>query len=835
MAQSHRFGGVEVFPIERTLTVDGRQAHLGSRAFELLVMLLENVGRVVAKDELLDRVWPGLIVEEANIQVQVSTLRKVIGHHCIATVPGRGYRFSATLDVLDRSGQQEPPLSPIARARLHGRDADCEAVAALVTGTRVVTVVGPGGIGKTSLAAVVCDSIVARFADGACWVDLAPLISKSQIHVAVARAIGIDSEGDGTRLLTALRDRQLLLVLDNCEHVVEAAAKLANRIFKECSRVHVFATSQEPLQIQAERVYRLESLSIPPADALYDYARTFGSVQLLEDRVQSHERGFRLDSQNVAVAIDLCRQIDGNPLAIEMAAGRVPLLGLDGVVGRLHERLQLLKGSRRDLPARQRSLQATLEWSHALLSEAEQVVFRRISVFSSSFRLDSLQRIATDGAIDEWDVVEALSSLVDKSLVQVEVGEPPRYRLLESVRIFAAEQLALAVEGSHLRRAHLLASSRSAQCALAEFWATPDEDWLRRHGPDQADLEAAFREACRTGDAVAGAPVVALLCRIDSLNGVSTAVRERKAAVHALMPAADDPLARALLWGCLSWHNAIVISDVPRLIAATEAAATWRCLGDRSELYQALWQLAVELATFGARDEARSASAEATSLEDPAWPARLRWFGANAANDLALLLGDHGDLRSRFEGALELAEAAGSLRCAARTRLNYADHALAQGDVEEALTSGRIAVSQLRCLGQPSALGWALSNLSGAELWAGNELAAATAAAEALPLMWANGWGTDLLNHVALLCVRRGCPESAAMLLGYSRNSYALSSDMPLVNESRLAAEVVKQLDRRAAAREVERWSSKGAQLNDKDALALARSILLTQAPASCA
>ena len=806
---------------------------MGSRAFDLLLVLLDKHDRVVTKDELLDLVWLGLVVEEANVQVQVSALRKLVGHATIATIPGRGYRFAALMhdDVAAPEPERDPePVQVSALASLPeliGREPDRRALAAALACHRLVTIVGPGGIGKTRIAEVVAAQGCERYPDGVRWVDLAPLTSASQVAPAVARATGIDiGEGnDHSRLARGLAYRRMLLVLDNCEHLADEVARLASLVFENCAGIHLLATSQEPLRIEGEQIYRLDALGLAPAGTPLAQAREFGALQLLERRLRAADRSFQLDESKLGAAIELCRHLDGNALAIEMAAARVPVLGLDGLIAHLGERLRLLSTARRDVPARQQSLRAMLEWSHGLLAPGEQTVLRRLSVFAGSFRLEAAQCVAADAALDTWAVIEALASLADKSLVQVQAVEPPRYGLLESVGLFAADRLSAAGEAPRMQQRHGAACAALADEALGNFWTMADDDWLARYGPDQDDLEVGFQNACRRADADVGAAIIGLLNRLDGTRSVSANVRARKQAAWSLLPHADA-LAQARLWTSLTWHGAIAIAAAPRMAAALQAVAAWRRVDDRPALYLALWRLAVECSVANDAAAARQASHEAQALEDPAWPARLRWEGANAVNDVAVALGERDHYRERFEATLVLAEQAGALRCAARTRLNLADHALMAGDVDDAIAVGRVVIEELRRLDQPAALGWALSNLCAAYLTQGDDQAARGLAAQAMPLMWAHGWGVDLVNHIALIAARLGKHAAAAMLLGYADASYAAKRDTPLANEARLAEQAWRGVLDALGGTEAGRLRVRGAGLSSQQAELLARSLL---------
>ena len=832
-----RFGRFELRPAERRLLHDDGPVRLGARAFDLLVALVEHRARLLTKAELLDLVWPGLVVEEANVQVQISALRKVLGAEAVATIPGLGYRFAVSLkeDTGPAPPSAEPHVLPVANTGaaaladpLIGRDDDVARLLRLLARHRVVTVLGPGGVGKTRLAHEVVRRCLDQTGETVCWVDLGSLSSPTGLASTVAQAARLELGADDalSKIAALLSGRQLLIVLDNCEHLVAAAARLVEAALPQAPGVHWLVTSQEPLGLPGELRYRLETLQVPPDGTPLEFARRFSAVQMLEIRARAADRLFQLEDRQIAEVIRLCRRLDGLPLALEMAAVRLPLLGPAALLASLDHRLRMWRHpSRGDMSAHQRTLGATLDWSHALLDAREQAVLRRLSVLAGAFQCEPAQEIAALGDLDKWDVLEALAGLVDKSWVQLERGDPPRYRLLESMRLYASARLADSGEAAQVAQRHGATLSRMADAATVAWWQLTDEEWLHRHGAQRGDLNAAFERAVASRDAAVAASTAQALCCLDEACGNSAAVRARKQALWPLLPV-DDEIVAAGLWSCLAWHGGIAIPEVPRLHAAREAANAWGRVGDRRRTYLALWNLAAELAQIGDADAARATAARAADLEDRTWPARLRWVGAQRSNDIGPSLGDLKHYRERGTVALALAVEAGGGRQAAWSRLSLGDQALMAGDVANALAFGNEAVQEMRKLDLQSGLAWALSNLCGASLAAGEIDAARDAALEALPLMWRNGWGADLLNHVALLCARTGRPTDAARLLGYVDHWYATHQDGSLPNEARSAELANLAVRRVLGEREQGECKADGARMSDVQMLALARAML---------
>jgi len=340
-----------------------------------------------------------------------------------------------------------PPVFPVTNLphradMLIGRDADLAELYDRVARHRLVTLTGSGGMGKTRLAIELGRSAIALFPDGAWLVDLAPLTDSLQVVSATAAVLGVasDSAGAGAAsLVDAVGQRKLLLILDNCEHLVGAVAAMTTSLLDRAAGVSVLVTSQEALGVAAEQIYKLDPLALPPADA--GEIAGFGAVDLFVQRAAAADRRFRLDAANADAVRDICRRLDGMPLALEMAASRLPLLGIDGLRAALGERLRLLGTRQRAGEPRHSTLRAMVEWSHGLLDPAEQRLFRHLAVFPGSFSLDAVVTVA--GAdTGRWEIADRLGRLIDKSMVTVEAGATPRYRLLETLRLYAAEKLA---------------------------------------------------------------------------------------------------------------------------------------------------------------------------------------------------------------------------------------------------------------------------------------------------------------------------------------------------------------------------------------------------------
>lgn len=456
----------EVRPAQRRVLLHGAPVALGARAFDLLVVLIERRERVVRKDELLALVWPGLFVEENNLTVQIAALRKALGHDMIATVSGQGYRFAALL--VDHAGLEsdfarlQPAKRhnlPAERSSFIGREPLIEATRQILATHRLATLTGTGGVGKTRTALQVAARELPRFVDGVFFVDLARVSGAPFVAQAVAVACGlaaIDRPADGmspthSSLVRALAPRICLLVMDNCEHVLGASAELIDLLLSQCAGLSVLATSREVLALEGEQVLSVPPLALPLADRPEELT---DAVLLFDERARAAHAAFTLGGENFRAVVDICRHVDGIPLAIEFAAARAAHLSPQELAERLDGRLDLLGGGRRRL-SRQQTLVATLDWSHDLLSDREQTLFRRLAVFPDAFTMRALEAMC--GAPPEGeDVLALMASLVAKSLVTMcpDDADDTRYRLLEVVRLYALDKLDAAGEAAAWRARH---------------------------------------------------------------------------------------------------------------------------------------------------------------------------------------------------------------------------------------------------------------------------------------------------------------------------------------------------------------------------------------------
>jgi predicted ATPase/DNA-binding winged helix-turn-helix (wHTH) protein len=527
-----QFGRFRLNSRRRELFADGIAVPIGSRALDILLVLIEARGELVTKDELLSRVWPETIVEENTLQFQISTIRKVLGkdRDFIKTISGRGYRFvceitdtSSQTDVAFAHGAQKPWLSSLPPTNLWaptsdfiGRELQLREAADLVEAHRLVTLSGIGGTGKTRLGVELARQLLPKFTDGVWIVELESLSDPDLVLSTVAAVFGFaGGPASPERLAAALAPKRLLLVLDNCEHVIDAAARIAEALLHGTATVQVIATSREPLRVDGECVYPVPPLDVPAEGAEdFDDIMRHGAVTLFIARARAADPRLLPDRRFGTAMSNICRRLDGIPLAIELAASRAAALGVGELSAGLDQCLDLLTSGRRTASARHQSMRATIDWSYDLLTEAERMVLRRLAIFGGSFRLEAATGIAAGAEITRLDVVDRLADLVAKSLVSVDVdGAIVRYRLLETMRAYMLEKLTDSGERNEIARRHAEYYQRLFQCAAIDPQICSAIDWTARVGPDIHNLRSALDWAFSS----AGDPSVGVLLATASI------------------------------------------------------------------------------------------------------------------------------------------------------------------------------------------------------------------------------------------------------------------------------------------------------------------------------
>jgi predicted ATPase/class 3 adenylate cyclase len=441
-----------------------------------------------------------------------------------------------------------PNNLPVQVTSFRGREQELEDVKLHILAHRLVTLVGAGGIGKTRLAAQLGAEILDRFPDGVWIADLAPITDSDLVSSVVAKALAVSQAH--VRLLDesmtqSLKPKSLLLVLDNCEHVLETVASLADKIHRHCPNVRILATSRQALGVSGEKVIRLASLAVPDNVTNLDStaALRFGAVALFADRASLVDQSFRLSDENASVVSDICRRLDGIPLAIELAAARVKAMSIPSLAQRLHRCFKILTGGSRTAVPRQKTLSALFDWSYELLSPEERMLFGRLAVFAGSFTLDAAACVCSGDGVERENILDLVASLVDKSLLVVDTNRyEERYRVLETTRQYASEKLTASGEHGRLASSHAVYYLGIAEKAQSSFGATPMGEWLASLDLDLENFRATMDWALVRGQDVAvGGSVAAALemfwwhggVEAEGLRWIESALRKLDDSQHA--------------------------------------------------------------------------------------------------------------------------------------------------------------------------------------------------------------------------------------------------------------------------------------------------------------
>jgi predicted ATPase/DNA-binding winged helix-turn-helix (wHTH) protein len=742
------FGPFSLNAGRRLLMKDGVPVVLGARTLDTLLALLAQPNEAISKRDLMARVWPDVIVEEGSLRFHIATLRKALGDgrdgaRYITTLAGRGYCFVAPISrVRDPAGERAAAAASFSHAnlpgrlaRMVGRDEDISRLSDRLTTARFVSIVGSGGVGKTTVAVAVGHHLMETFAGAVLFVDLGMLSDPDLVPTAAASMLGLSVQSDDATpsLIAYLRDKRILLILDTCEHLVGAVAELASQIFMAAPGVHILATSREALQVDDEHVYRLGPLGFPPDDAGLTAAsvENFPATQLFVERAMASGARMELSDADAALVGDICRKLDGVALAIELAARRVEFYGLQQTAALLDQRLTLLWAGPRTATPRQKTLQATLDWSFGLLSDLERLVLRRLAVFVGHFTLDAALEVASSGTLDHSVVLGAMDSLVAKSMVATRpIGAMVRYRLLDTTRAYALD---IGIDQAEL-------------AALTARHAAYYRRWLEQNGTEWSSLSTGTE---RSAHFAALNNVRAALEWCFGANG-DTGIGVRLAAT-----AAPVLLAMSLLPECHRWSERALLRLDDTTRGAAEEMHLLACLGTAS-LYMhgqneaARAALVNSLAIADARDDgpnrvglrslrhmfhfrggefseamqnATQCRAIAGTVEDPAAMALAHSILGRSLH----MAGEHGAARLELEALM--AQRAHT-RQASTIYLGYDRHyraeiALArtlwlQGYPDEAAERARRAVREAERLDRPESLAVVLAWAASVFLWTGD-------------------------------------------------------------------------------------------------------------------
>lgn len=817
------------------LTRDGALTPLGPRAIRVLGALVAHAGDYVSKAKLLDTAWPGVVVEEGNLAVQVAAIRRVFAQapgadRWIETLPRRGYRFVGPIRELadQRRALPDNKLTnlPEALTSFIGREREMVEIKRLLAGKRLVTVIGAGGIGKTRLALQAAAEVVDAYRDGVWLAELASIRDPALIPTTVAQTLGV-RERAGTPPTEALRahlkSRQVLLILDNCEHLLDSCAQLVNTLLPGARSTTILATSREPLRVAGEQTYALQPLSLPGLEAKAEAVRQSEAVQLFVERVQRQLPEFELAGRSTAV-VGICTHLDGIPLALELAAARTRSLSVEQLNERLGDRFRLLtSGSRTALP-RQQTLRATLDWSYDLLSEDERIVLRRLSVFPGSFNVEAASAVAADASIDGFAVIDLLSRLVERSLVVADTSaQDTRYRMLETTRAYGLEKLAEAREIDEVRRRHARYFRDRFERALDDWLRKPGAEWRQRYWPDLDDVRAALDWAfgpggdTSSGIALAGASGVlwsTLGFFGEGIQRVKTAI----ARIDARTPETDQ----ARLW---LWLGRLVEEEPAQARPALERAVElYRRIDNPLGLGLSLARLGRALAFMGKFEQSEAALTEARPLLERGGPPKALSFYLFNFAYLKSLSGDAIGARTHYEQSLALDRRVGDEFAVLATLGNLANVTWALGDLEATAASFREQVTLVR---QSSArtnrlLGWALTSLAGLLTERGELDEALVTAREGLPLVAEDGSAWIFSDSVALRAGLAGKLSAAARLAGFADHIFVVKQATRHPIDLRHQKKLHALLREKLAPGELEHLLAEGAKLSEEEAVNLA-------------
>ena len=668
---SYHFGEYRFLPRQQLLLRNDNPVRVGARALDLLEVLVERQGELVSKSDLIRCAWPKTFVHESNLKVNIAALRRALAptrvdFPYIVTVPGRGYRFAAPVRIIPGQVPISPPQAAIDRTPqaprvLVGREHDVIELAGRLRDRSFVTVVGPAGVGKTTVAVAAARELAERFEDGTCFVDLAAIDDPQLVCAAIASALGsgLALVDLFVGIVESLRLSSKLLILDNCEHVLAAAALVAERIRSALPHIGIIATSREPLRSRAESVYRLPPLRSPAGDMRIDgrQAMTFSAVELFVARARD-AADYVLNDHDAPVVAEICRRLDGIPLAIELAAPRLRICNPATLLRHLNQSFELLSGGARTAPLRHQALQATLDWSYRLLSDDEAMLLRFLSVFAGAFTLEDVLGSAGNIAGSPDDLAACLESLASKSLVsQTFTGNRLYYRLLDGTRSYAAERLRLAGEQRRTCEKHANYLQRLFERAEAEREQRTRDDWIAIFGRHANDLRKAIDWAF--GEDGALETGLRLSCAAlplwDELSFVGESRGRIRAAldVSKKLPQCDPVLRMKLLF---AHTRGLVFAErhgAEAEAACRESVDLARAIGNSDDQLRALWAQANLLSFAGNHRAALASLDQASALAE-------RTNNSSVAITLArfrhMIAFYHGDIAGAHEGLQRLAE-----------------------------------------------------------------------------------------------------------------------------------------------------------------------------------
>jgi predicted ATPase/DNA-binding winged helix-turn-helix (wHTH) protein len=837
-----RVGKFELLPSERVLSLDGKALDLGARAFDLLLVLVEHRGRLASKATLIERVWPRVIVDENNLPAQIVALRRVLGAGAIRTVAGFGYRLELPVSRQDDSVSPAPANGPGVDSTQHlparvwpnrlgpliGRDFELQSLEGALRHSFLVTITGPAGIGKTRLA----QEIHARCGNDAAaptaWVSLQVLSAPQHVASAIALALGLSlPEGiePFTALGQALQRKTLLLVLDGAERLREALTVPLTGLLMHTQGVRVLVTSQVPLGVAGEVVHRLQALAVPERCFSSEEGAKCAAVQLFVQRARSADQRFELTSANQSLVEKICRRLDGNPLAIELAAVRVPSLGLSALLERLDDRFRLLRLSSPAADPRHSALLAALDWSYGLLCPEEQYAFDTLGGFTGSFTLETAACCIANERINTAEAVDLIARLVDRSLVTVLSDEPLRYTLLETARHYALSRLDARQKLATAKDRVAASLLQVLDTAFNEYWSADEAVWLHRFAPEIDDVRAAIDWAAARQDAELAVALYGSAWPLFIEMDLYEEGRARFEQTVVLLAQVKSVERVARFWQAVASYESMRRFDRARYAAELAARMHAQC-GDARAHYYDLMLLALNWR--GDDDAAQIAADRARCLEQSTWPARLLALGALTQGALMISRGLWTEARNVYQRAVELALSASERQALAAT-VSIVELDIACGRPEAALQLARPLVLSLRHSGRRETC-FELLGLTFSALLLCGELAEARDIGAELYAMARIDPGRlfVVLHAMAFLACAEGRGEAAARILDCADGASKARGQMrPRPVEERMRTLVGQRLG--AELSRAPAGASAHAVLDEAEACALALGLVAQQ------
>ncbi len=725
MRKLYEIGALRLDPEAQVLTREGAPLALGARAVAVLATLVSQAQEYVSKSALLDAAWPGLVVEEANLAVQISAIRRALaqvpgGDGWIETLARRGYRFVGPVVAV---ADQRAPASAVGRTRSNlpqlltsfvGRERELAEIKRLLPSTRLLTLMGTGGIGKTRLALQAAAEVRDAYRDGVWFVDLSPLIDPALVPSALARVLKV-KESAAVPLVKTLSDhlqgREMLLILDNCEQVLAACADLADALLQATTKVTIVATSREPLHVGGEQIYPVTALPLPDrAGGAKSIARS-DAVQLFVERARAHRPSFDLEGPRARAVADICLRLDGIPLALELAAARVAVLPVEQIERLLDQRFRLLtSGSGSDVP-RHQTLRAMLDWSYDLLEENEKQLLARFSVFAGGFTLAAAEAVAIGDPIAKDDVVYLLIALVEQSLVVAD-EDGDRYRMLETVREYAREKLAASGSAELMRAQHRDYFLALAEEAEPKLMGAQQVEWLRRLEEEHENLRAALDWSLMEAESSGSLRLCGALARFWNTRGHFSEGRAWCARIlgNAGANVRTKERAKALNAAGALAH---LQGDYPAARERyEERLAIARELGSKTTIASSLINLGSAVKAQGDAPIARAMYEEALAIAREQGHQELIAGALNNLGSLVRELGDLSGARTLYEESLVIKRAQGDKQGIANTLNNLGLVASAESEFASARALYEESLAIKRELGDQQGIANSLNNLA---------------------------------------------------------------------------------------------------------------------------